>query len=97
MVWGGVEGHGLGNGGRRSRPVVFRPHLTHPAGASYQPTTAPHLRSKELCIEVCDLTYLQIVGAELTRGLGPDRFTDLLPGLDRIVITRPVLCSEWSP
>jgi len=67
-------------------------------------TSIPILRSKELCVEMRDLTYLHLVDGDLSVWfmepdiLGPHAFKDLLPGLDHIVITGPILDSDdWSP
>ena len=67
-------------------------------------TAVPILRSEELCVEMRDLTYLHLVEVDFsTWFVEPGVCTlhapeELLPGLDRIVITEPTLSGgDWSP
>ena len=67
-------------------------------------TSLPILRSEELCVEMCRLAYLRLIGINLSTWFietdirGPRTFKDLLPGLDRIEIVEPTLGpSGWSP
>ena len=67
-------------------------------------TALPILRSEELCVEMRDLTYLHLVEVDLSTWFiesdihGPHTFKELLPSLDRIMITWPSLTSgDWSP
>ena len=67
-------------------------------------TALPILRSEELCVEMRDLTYLHLVEVDLSTWFiesdihGPHTFKELLPSLDRIMITWPTLTSgDWSP
>ena len=67
-------------------------------------TSLRFLHSEDLCVKMCNLTYLHLVKVDLSRWFmvpdlrGPPTFKDLLPSLDRIEITRPILdrCG-WSP
>jgi len=67
-------------------------------------TNLPILRSEDLCVEMCRLTYLRLICMDLSRWFiepdirGPRTFKDLLRGLDRIDIMKPVLGGGgWSP
>ena len=67
-------------------------------------TTLPALRSERLCVRMQNLTYLYLVAVDLSvcfvepEICGPHTFGEFLPGLNRIVITRPTLSGgDWSP
>ena len=67
-------------------------------------TTLPILRSEELCVEMCNLKDLSLVGVDLStlftepEGHGPHASENFLRGLDSIRIIRPVLSGgDWSP
>ena len=67
-------------------------------------TSLPILRSEELCVEMCRLTYLRLVGLDLSTWFiepnirGSHTFEELLRGLDHIEIVQPVLGrGGWSP
>ena len=66
-------------------------------------TTLPILRSEELCVEMCDLTYLRLHKVDLSTWFvepdipGSHAYKELLPSLDRIVIAKPSLSEDWSP
>ena len=67
-------------------------------------TTLPILRSEKLCIEMCNLSHLQLDGVDLSTFFtgpgvyGPHISRDALRSLDHIVIIRPTLSSgDWSP
>ena len=67
-------------------------------------TTLSILHSENLCVEMCNLTYLQLDGVDLSTFfpepgvLGPHTSKDALRSLDHIVITRPDLNrGGWSP
>ena len=65
-------------------------------------TALPILRSEELCIQMCNLTYLYLDGADLSTWSvepeisGPHTFKDLLCGLDHIEITEARLGGGWD-
>ena len=66
-------------------------------------TTLPILHSEELCVEMCNLTHLRLVGVDLATffvepdARGPYASKDL-PSLDSITIIRPLRSSsDWSP
>ena len=78
-------------------------HIPREQAISLQ-TTLPILRSENLCVEMCNLTYLQLDGVDLSTFfpepgiLGPHTSEDALRSLDHIVITRPDLNGGgWSP
>ena len=67
-------------------------------------TTLPVLRSEKLCVRMHSLIYLHLVMVDLSvcfvepEMCGPRTFGEFLPGLNRIVITRPTLSGgDWSP
>jgi len=67
-------------------------------------TTLPILRSERFCAEMCNLTCLHLVGVDLSTWFAePDisdhpPFEELLPRLDRIVITKSTLSGgDWTP
>ena len=67
-------------------------------------TTLPILHSEELCVEMCNLTHLRLVGVDLATffvepdARGPHASKDLLPSLDSITIIRPLRSSsDWGP
>ena len=68
-------------------------------------TALPILRSKELCVEMRDLTYLHLIEVDLSTWFaesdihGPHAFEGLLPSLDRILIIWSTLSGDdgWSP
>ena len=67
-------------------------------------TNLPILRSEELCIEMCNLTRLNLDEVDLSAcfaGLDihePHKFEKLLPSLDRIILAWPTLSDDyWYP
>lgn len=67
-------------------------------------TTLPIIRSEELCVEMCNLTHLHLVGVDLSTwpgepdGGGSHTFKGPLRSLRHIVITRSTLSSgDWGP
>ena len=69
----------------------------------YLNTGLPILRSEELCVEMCNLTHLDLDRVDLsTWFLVPDlcgrhTFKDILRNLDHIRIREPTLSKGWSP
>ena len=67
-------------------------------------TNLPILRREELCVEMRNLSYLNLVDIDLFTWFmepvvrGPHEFQELLRNLDHIVIIRPTLRGgDWSP
>ena len=64
-------------------------------------TTLPILRSEKLCIEMCNLSHLQLDGVDLSTFFtgpgvyGPHISRDALRSLDHIVIIRPTQASVF--
>jgi hypothetical protein len=69
----------------------------------YLTTTLPVLRSEELCVQMCNLAYLELEQVDLSTFVEPyireqHVFRDLLRGLRSITITAPRLSGgDWSP
>ena len=82
---------------------MFRPHHTSRGKKLATYEALPILHSEELCVEMCNLTHLRLVGVDLATffvepdARGPHASKDL-PSLDSITIIRPLRSSsDWGP
>ena len=69
----------------------------------YLQTALPILYSEELCVKMRDLAYLHLPDVDLSTWFaepdpcGPYTREELLPSLDHILITSPIVYDDWSP